>query len=84
MEPQERNNLQTLFRCAATGDKTILLDKNDNYCAIQCKNMVMTEGFEEVPILKEIQLQIYGEYPLNEAKQRDWDLKMSKLFKINQ
>ena len=76
--------LQILLRCLAKGDKTIFETPSGEYMAIQMKgHFAMPEGTEERDIVGRIQYEIFGEYPLSENKQGDWDRNIKGAFKIN-
>ncbi len=76
-------NLQTLLRCLGTGDTMIFETPKGNYIAYQCKGTSLVPiGSVERTIESRLQLELYGEYPLSESNQIDYDLRVRKAFKL--
>lgn len=74
-------NLQILLRGIASGDKMVFKTIEGNYIAYQCKgtSLVPKESVE-LSIESCLQFELYGEFPLKERNQLDYNNKIRPAF----
>ena len=76
-------NLQILLRGIASGDTTVLKSPKGDYIANQCKgSSLVPKDSVELSIEACLQFELYGEYPLSDCNQRDFDQKVRGAFKL--
>jgi len=77
-------NLQILLRCLGAGDTMIFETPKGKYVAYQCKGTsLIPKGSVEKTIDSRLQFELYGEYPLSEKNQIDYDTKLRKAFNLS-
>lgn len=80
--PDLENKL-ILFRGIAKGDATVLVSKEGDYVAAQCKSFKGYEDYSEMDIIGRLQYEMFGEFPLSPTNQTDWDNNISKALNLS-
>lgn len=76
-----RTKIQTILRCAGTGYTKVLRSPDgEKYAALLSKNFKEHTEYEQIDIKHALLLEIYGEYPLSQGSQSDWDNTMKFAF----
>lgn len=76
-------NLQILLRCLASGDTIVFETPKGDYIAYQCKGTTLVpKGSVERTVESRLQFELYGEYPLSERNQLDFDQKIRGAFNL--
>jgi len=74
-------DFKILLRGITHGQTEVLQNLDGSYSSIQIKGTCIEEvGAESRSIISRLQFELYGEYPLDEKNQSDWDRNISKAF----
>lgn len=75
------NNLLILLRLLSCGSETVFEAPDGKYIPTEFRgSSLVPEGSEERTIESRIQFELYGEYPLSEKDQHDWDSRVKNAF----
>jgi hypothetical protein len=78
-------NLKIILRGIAEGHKTIFRNENGDYISKQVDSFqthTLHEGFEEKDIENMLMFELYGEFPLDEKDQIDYEKNIKPAFKL--
>jgi len=74
-------NLLVILRCLNANYKTVLQNSDGKIISPEIKNWKEAKDYEEHDIISRLQFELYGEYPLSESNQTDFDKNVRGAFK---